>query len=122
MRPMTRLPGAPRYVRGLLNMRGTIVTVVDLAARLDPTRAPARDGSIVLLRHRDRLVGILVDEVADVREIVIDDSALQVGGGGGEPEGAAVSRGPAMRGVATVDDATVFMLDLGALLTQVLLS
>jgi len=32
LRPMTRVPGAPAYVRGLINMRGTIVTVLDLDA------------------------------------------------------------------------------------------
>ena len=39
LRPMTRLPGAPAFVRGLINMRGTIVTVLDLRARLDPSAA-----------------------------------------------------------------------------------
>src|SRR6478752_4141786 len=49
-RRATRLPGAPPYVQGLINLRGTIVTVLDLGARLDATRPAMRDmgGSIIL--------------------------------------------------------------------------
>src|SRR5688572_29558867 len=64
-RRATRLPGAPPYVQGLINLRGTIVTVLDLGARLDPTRQPMRDagGSIILVEHGARVVGVAVDEV-----------------------------------------------------------
>jgi hypothetical protein len=47
IRHATRLPGAPPYVRGLINLRGAIVTVIDLAARLAGTSA-AMEGSVVL--------------------------------------------------------------------------
>src|SRR5204863_7772072 len=72
-RRMTRLPGAPPFVRGLINMRGTIVTVLDLGARLDPARGPTREGSILLVRQRERLVGLVVEEVADVRVLDVDE-------------------------------------------------
>ena len=107
---MTRVPGAPSYVRGLINMRGTIVTVLDLALRLDPSSAPIVDGSILLLRHRDRLVGIVVEEVVDLRALEIDE------GDAGQRGGTIV------RGMATLDDAPVVVLDLDALIKQVLLS
>ena len=112
LRPMTRVPGAPAFVRGLINMRGTIVTVIDLAVRLDATRGPTSDGSILLVRHRggDRVVGIVVDEVLDVRSLTIDTSDAASGG----------TRSPITRGVAMVDDATVVILDLDVLISQVL--
>ena len=113
LRPMTRIPGAPSFVRGLINMRGTIVTVIDLAVRLDATRGPtSSDGSILLVRHRggDRIVGIVIDEVLDVRSLAIDVGDAASGG----------SRSPITRGVATVDDATVVILDLDVLISQVL--
>jgi purine-binding chemotaxis protein CheW len=110
LRPVTRVPGAPPYVRGLINMRGTIVTVLDLAARLDPTSLPAAEGSILLLRYRDRLVGVVVEEVLELRALEIDD-------------GDAARRGATIvRGMATLDDAPVVVLDLDALIKQVLLS
>ena len=108
LRPMTRLPGAPAFVRGLLNVRGTIVTVLDLGVRLDAGRAAITDGSILLVRHRERLVGLVVDEVADVRVLDVD---ADEGGGDG-----------IVRGVATADGAPVVVLDLDTLIKQVLLS
>jgi purine-binding chemotaxis protein CheW len=109
---MTRVPGAPGYVRGLINMRGTIVTVLDLGVRLDPSSPPITDGSILLLRYKDRLVGAVVEEVVDLRALEIE-------------EGAAAQRagaGAIVRGMATLDEAPVVVLDLDALIKQVLLS
>jgi purine-binding chemotaxis protein CheW len=110
LRPASRLPGAPPYVRGLINVRGTIVTLLDVGARLDPSRAPVETGSILLIRYRDRLVGLAVEEVVDVRELDVDTS-------GAASSGAAITRG-----VATADGATVVVLDVEALIRQVLLS
>jgi purine-binding chemotaxis protein CheW len=110
LRAATRLPGSAVYVRGLINVRGTIVTVIDLGARLDPARAPARAGSILLVRRRDRLVGLIVDSVADVRPLDVDESI-------GEESGGAI-----VRGLASLGGAPVVVLDLDALIAQVLLS
>jgi purine-binding chemotaxis protein CheW len=109
LRPMTRLPGAPPYVRGLMNMRGTIVTVLDLGVRLDPSRAPITEGSILLVRRRERLVGVIVEEVADVRALDVEPREDSTNGG-------------IVRGVAMADDAAVVLLDLEAIFKQVLLS
>ena len=110
LRPASRLPGAPPYVRGLINVRGTIVTLLDVGARLVPGRAPVESGSILLIRYRERLVGLAVEEVVDVRELEIDASTAGAAGG------------MITRGVATADGATVVVLDLEALIRQVLLS
>jgi purine-binding chemotaxis protein CheW len=118
LRPMTRLPGAPPFVRGLINMRGTIVTVLDLGARLDPAHGPTLDGSILLVRHRERLVGLVVDSVADVR--VLDGEVGSAGAGPGSAMAGAA--GSIVRGVATADGVPVVVLDLDTLIKQVLLS
>lgn len=110
VRPTTRLPGAPAFVRGLINVRGIIVTVIDLGVRLDPARTPAERGSILLVRHRDRLVGVVVDEVVDVRALDVDESH-------DAPGGADITKG-----VATIDDAAIVVLDLSALISQFLLA
>lgn len=67
---VTRLPGARPYVRGVLNMRGTVLPVIDLAARLgladvDLNAKPA----IVIVRVDGRLVGLLVEGVSDLFQI-----------------------------------------------------
>jgi purine-binding chemotaxis protein CheW len=110
LRPVTRLPGAPAHVRGLLNIRGTIITVLDLGVRLDPARTLSAQGSIVLVRHGERTVGVVVDEVLDIQTLDVEE------GGATEPAGAVV------RGVASLNGSPVIVLDLAAMITQVLLS
>jgi len=107
LRPMTRLPGAPACVRGLINLRGTIVTVLDLGVRLDATRPVTADGSILLVRIGEHVAGLVVGEVVDVRSIAVDETTPSANEG-------------ITRGIATVDGAAVIVLDLDALLTQVL--
>ena len=113
LRTATRVPGAPPFVRGLINVRGTIVTVIDLGTRLDETRPPIDDGSILLVRQNggDRIVGVVVDEVLDVRSLAIDEDATPAG-----------ARGGMTRGLTMIDDTTVVILDLDALISKVLLS
>lgn len=108
-RPATRLPGAPPYVQGLINLRGILTTVLDLGAWLDAGRAPVQEGSIVLVDDGRRQVGLAVDEMLDVQGIVP------------EPLGDAASgRGGVLKGVGRMDDTVVILLDVSTLVEQVL--
>lgn len=75
-RQITRLPGAPAAVRGLLNVRGTLVTVVDLATRFGQGRTVADDASVVIAVTSSRTLGLLVDDVHEVQEFNRDDLVL----------------------------------------------
>lgn len=69
-RPYTPLPGAEPSVCGLINLRGRIVTVVDLGARLSLVPAASReDHSIVIVEHRGKLVGLAVEDVARIVDV-----------------------------------------------------
>ncbi len=68
-RPATRLPGAPSWVDGLINVRGTLITVVDLAARFGAVRDAAVQGSIVIVKGAGKSFGVRVDAVRDVRTL-----------------------------------------------------
>ncbi len=72
-RQITRLPGAPPAVRGLLNVRGTLVTVVDLATRFGQGHSAADDASVVIAVTSSRTLGLLVDDVHDVQDFERDD-------------------------------------------------
>ncbi|HEX8829956.1 MAG TPA: chemotaxis protein CheW [Longimicrobium sp.] len=75
-RPYTPLPGSGGHVCGLINLRGRIVTVIDLGARLRlPPSSAVPDHSIVIVDHHDRLVGMAVEEVARIVEV--DPESLQ---------------------------------------------
>ena len=111
-RPCTRLPGAPSFVCGLINLRGTITTVLDLAVRLDVGTVDRTEGSIVLAEHGAKVVGIGVDRVHDVQPIPPEDI---------EPATGDESRGGIVRGLARVDDQVVVLLDVPQLVRQALL-
>src|SRR5262245_7451643 len=67
---MTRVPLAPPTVRGLLNLRGQIVTGIDLRRRLDlPERPPGSLPMNVVLRGEEAPVSLLVDEIGEVLEV-----------------------------------------------------
>jgi purine-binding chemotaxis protein CheW len=68
-RRATRLPGAPSFAVGLINLRGSIVTVLDLGIRLGGHAVDVERGSIVLVDHGSRVVGLAVDELRDVQRV-----------------------------------------------------
>ena len=113
-REATRLPGAPSYVQGLINLRGTIVTVLDLGVRLGATRERVPEGSIMLVAMpgNARLVGVAVEEVMDVRVVGTSEDDVIADSAGND----------AVRGLAHVDGGTVILLDIHSLVRQVLLS
>jgi len=73
---ITPVPLAPRAVRGLINLRGEIVAVIDLRARLDLGAGPSgADYMNVVVRSPHGPVSLLVDEIGDVIEV--DESTFQ---------------------------------------------
>lgn len=65
--PLTRVPLAPRQVRGLINLRGQIVTAIDLRERLGfPPATGERASMNVIVEGEDGLISLLVDEIGDV--------------------------------------------------------
>lgn len=69
----TELPDSPPYLRGVINLRGAIIPVFDLRARFSgvPTQATPRHVTIVVTVGR-RVLGLLVDAVADIITIAAD--------------------------------------------------
>jgi purine-binding chemotaxis protein CheW len=67
---MTRVPLAPPVIRGLINLRGQIVTAIDLRRRLELQDRPADEWPVnVVLHTDDGAVSLLVDEIGDVLEV-----------------------------------------------------
>ena len=70
---LTRVPLAPAVVSGLINLRGQIVTAIDLRRRLDlPERTVEREPVNVVLHTDEGAVSLLVDEIGDVLEVSED--------------------------------------------------
>lgn len=74
--PATALPRTPAFMRGVINLRGAVLPIVDLAARLGfpSTEASARH-VIIVAQIGTQLVGLLVDAVSDI--LTVDDDAIQ---------------------------------------------
>ncbi len=71
---MTRVPIAPAMIEGLINLRGQIITAIDLRRRLEfPDRPAGQLPMNVVVRTDDGAVSLLVDEIGDVVEIDDDD-------------------------------------------------
>jgi purine-binding chemotaxis protein CheW len=70
---MTPVPLAPSAIRGLINLRGQIVTAIDLRRRLElPDGDSGRLPMNVVIRTADGLVSLLVDEIGDVIDVDSD--------------------------------------------------
>lgn len=72
--PITRVPYTPSYVKGVVNLRGIIVPVIDLRIRfgLEPVIA-SEESRIIIVNLEDHKVGMLVDSSSEVLQISEDD-------------------------------------------------
>jgi len=112
----TRIPGAPALVAGLVNVRGSLVTVVDGWRALGQPAPPggARDGTTVLLELGGKVIGFTVDEVIDL---------LSVGGETLEQRQALPGIDPTLvRAVGRRAGQLFVVLDTDALLTPIFAS
>jgi len=112
--PITRVPFPPRHVCGMLNLRGTLITVLDGGARLhgEPARRRARV-LILEVEPGEERVALLVDSVTDLWEVapgeIEDPPAEARSGAAGDAVRSAVRRG---NRVVTLLDPTVVVASL----------
>jgi purine-binding chemotaxis protein CheW len=102
---MTQVPLAPGVVSGLINLRGQIVTAVDLRRRLNlPPRPPAMLPMNVVIRSADGSVSLLVDEIGDVVEV--DEATFEA-----PPETLPAALRAMIPGVHKLQDRLLLVLD-----------
>ncbi len=106
----TSLPHAPRFVRGVINLRGTVLPVVDLAMRLGLEESdPEERNVIIVVDVGSRVMGLRVDAVSDILSFRPDQ--LQP-----PPDVATNSNTPFVKALTILDDRMVRLLDLEAVL------
>ena len=72
--PPTRIAGAPSFIKGVVNLRGVIVPVVDLRLKFGLEEAAYNDFTVVIvLNVAKRVVGVVVDQVSDVVALAAKD-------------------------------------------------
>lgn len=68
--PPTRIANAPAFIKGVVNLRGTIVPIVDMRLKFNCSKAEYNSFTVVIILNlRQRVVGIVVDSVSDVMEL-----------------------------------------------------
>ena len=72
--PPTRIAHAPEFIKGVVNLRGTIVPIVDMRLKFNCSKADYNSFTVVIILNlRNRVVGIVVDSVSDVMELWPDN-------------------------------------------------
>ena len=107
---ITHIPKQPEHVRGVLNLRGVMVPIIDLRCRFGQGLTQATPIQIVIIvQVGSRQVGLLADRVLDI--VSSDASQIQP-----VPRIAQASRIEFLSGLVTVDDAMIALIDLPNLL------
>jgi len=102
--PITRVPLAPSAVRGLINLRGQIITAIDLRRRLSLADRTSLAPTNIVIRDERNLLSMLVDDIGDVVEV--DDAAFEPA-----PETLADGARELIRGAYKLDRGLLLVLD-----------
>lgn len=104
--PATPLPRSPTYVRGVINLRGAVLPIVDLGARLGLRITEPTDRHVIMVAQvAGRTVGLLVDAVSDI--IQLTDEQIQP-----TPEVASDQVRAFVRGIFAIEGRMVSLLEL----------
>ncbi len=111
---VTEIPNTPKYIKGVINLRGTIVPIVDLREKFLLGNKKYDSTTVVIVlkvesENGNRIVGIVVDAVSDVYSIKSEDLRPSPDFGG------AIST-EFVRGLATVENKMVILLNIDELL------
>ena len=107
---VTKVPDAPEYIKGVINLRGTIVPVIDLRLKLRLREARYDSFTVMIVLNVDeRVVGIVVDGVSDVVPLAADQIRPT-------PEFGAAVDTRFISGIGTLDEQMLILLDIETLL------
>jgi purine-binding chemotaxis protein CheW len=108
--PATMLPHAPHFVQGVINLRGTVLPIVDLAARLGLGRAePTARHVTIVVQIADQVVGLLVDAVSDILTLAAEEVRPT-------PDVASETTRQFVKGVFAVDGRMISLIELDEVL------
>ncbi len=109
---MTKVPQSPEYVTGILNLRGQIVTVIDLGKKLGLTMTDLNDAARnIIVNAENEYIGLLVSRISDVVEAEwekVEEPPANIGG----------VQGAFFKGVFKTKDRLIGILDVTKVLTE----
>ena len=111
--PPTRIAHAPEFIKGVVNLRGTIIPIVDMRLKFNCSQAEYNDFAVVIILNlRNRVVGIVVDSVSDVMELAPDNIRAA-------PDIESVIENDCILGLGSVGERMLILLDIEKLMSSV---
>lgn len=103
---ITAVPHAPNYVRGVINLRGDVATVIDLRTVLGlPKSEATREARNLIVHHQGEAIGLMVDRISDILTLREDEISPP-------PANVEGVDGRLMQGVYTLESEIVVLLDV----------
>lgn len=110
MTDVAPVPGAPHFVLGIINLRGNVVTVLDLRTRLNLPRVETTEQSrILIVETHDMALGLLVDSISEVVNLQNDE--IDSSPTAGNEEG-----GRYIQGVYSTDERLIILIEIDKLI------
>lgn len=109
---VTRIPDAPDFIKGVINLRGTIVPVVDMRIKFRLGKAEYNEFTVmIILNISGRIVGMVVDSVSDVMQLTGEQVRPA-------PEIAGAVSTKFITGIGTLDDRMLILVDIEKLMSS----
>ena len=109
---VTRLPDAPLYIKGVINLRGTIVPVIDLRLKFNLGKAEYDASTVmIVLNVEKRVISVVVDSVSDVTGLKAEQLRPS-------PEFGGAMDTRFITGIGAVDERMLILLDIEKLMTS----
>ncbi|QIL45064.1 chemotaxis protein CheW [Acidovorax sp. HDW3] len=111
--PPTRIAHAPAFLKGVVNLRGTIVPIVDMRLKFNCSKAEYNSFTVVIILNlHKRVVGIVVDSVSDVMELASDNVRSA-------PDIESAIDSSCIFGLGSVNERMLILLDIEKLMSSV---
>lgn len=108
----TKIANAPSYIKGVINLRGDIVPIIDLRIKFGIGEATYNEWTIVIMLNvKDRIVGIVVDSVSDVMNFDAQDIRPA-------PEFGVAFDSRYLHGLASMDEQMIIIVDIEELISS----
>ncbi len=113
MEPITRIPNSPDFIEGVINLRGRIIVVVNLAKKLGiPEKEQDKDTRIIVVEKDDTMMGMIVDHAREAIRISEKDIESP------PPLIAQKINAEYLEGVGIIGDRLLILLDLAKILSD----
>ncbi|WP_421729651.1 chemotaxis protein CheW [Brevundimonas sp.] len=110
--PATPLPRAPGYMKGVINLRGAVLPIIDLGARFGLNTSEPSERHVIMVAHvGGRMVGLLVDAVSDI--IQLTDEAVQP-----TPDVASEQVKAFVKGIFAIDGRMISLIELDRIIPE----